>query len=82
MQLSDANVYANFALKLFQDNNPLMGFVQWFTAMAYQLATHRSNVKLNHYRKSLYSQQLEKMESYLTEGSVYQFNGRKLNRRY
>lgn len=82
MQFGDATVYMNFALKMAQQSNPIAGLVEWAMGIVYQISTYRSNAKLNRYRKSMYAQQLEKMENYLVQGSVYQYTGTKFNKKY
>ena len=77
-----ATMYFNFAVRMFQQSNPVGSFLSSLMESVYFLATHRSNIKLQQYRKSLYQQQLEQMEGLLVEGSPYQYRGQKFNRRY
>jgi hypothetical protein len=77
-----AVAYFTMAKQAFQRSNPLSGIVPHLLQFWSLVVNYKSNVRLNQYRKSLYVQQLKRMESFLAEGSPYQYRGKKMDRQF
>lgn len=75
-------LYLNFAIQLFQRNNPIEMVVASFQQWTHMLKNYNSNAKLNKFRHGMYVQQMKRMERYLSEGSPYQHQGIKMDRRF
>lgn len=77
-----ASTYINLAIDAFRRHNPILEAIDSIQQVLNTVLNYKSNAKLNQYRKSLYMQQLTRMESFIAQGSPYQYRGDKIDRRF
>lgn len=79
---TDAQMIIELSKNFFRRNNPVETWVKFITEQTQNLLTFKSKMKLLSYKHSLASEQLRKMESYVSSGSAYQNRGNRLDRAY
>jgi hypothetical protein len=79
-----ASIQAQFSIAkgFFQRNNPFETLAMSVVQGIYNLVTLNSRLKLLKYRYMLETQKLERIETTLTQASVYDVKGGKMNRTY
>jgi hypothetical protein len=80
--MASPQVYITLAKNFFQRNNPLEAVAMNVIQTVYNLVTLNSRLKLLKYRYMLETQKLERIETTLTQSSVYELKGHKMNRTY
>lgn len=80
--MASPQTYITLAKGFFQRNNPVEALAISSIQAIYNLVTLNSRMKLLKYRYMLEAQKLERIETTLTQASVYDFTGSKMNRTY
>jgi hypothetical protein len=80
--MSSPQMYMSLAKSFFQRHNPIESLLMGIVQGVYNLVTLNSRMKLLKYRYMLETRKLERIEQTLTQASVYDMAGHKMNRTY
>lgn len=75
-------LFFQMVMQSFERNNPILEFVDKVFGLIQFYMNYTSNQKLNQFRHMMYQQQMQRMQDFVSERSLYHHRGNKMDRKF
>ncbi|MCA9788840.1 MAG: hypothetical protein KC476_02135 [Cyanobacteria bacterium HKST-UBA06] len=75
-------LFLQMVMQAFERNNPGLEFVGRIMELVQFYTNYTSNQKLHRFRHMMYRQQMNRMEEFVSERTIYHYRGNKMDRKF